>query len=91
MKTIYFNLFIEINNNFNELKLNRYHHISTIISKKPQEFINEIVDDLCDKIDIKITDNIISQNHINNIDKRIDMINNKIKKGNKIKNNNNNI
>jgi hypothetical protein len=78
LKRIFFNLFIEINNTFNNLKLNNHHHMTTILKQKPEYFINEIVNDLCNKKMINSEDFLILNNNIKNIDKRITLIDKRI-------------
>jgi hypothetical protein len=65
------NLFLKINNNFNNLKLNKYYDIKTLLKNGHTNFINNFVDDLCNQKNIKIT--IIDEN-FNKIDKKIDKL-----------------
>jgi hypothetical protein len=71
LKRMFSNLLISINDDFNKLKRNSYYQITTIVKKKPEVFIGELVDDLCSKTTMSVDYKNIQIN-IRNMDKRIE-------------------
>lgn len=77
LKRIFSNILIKLNSSFDNLKLNRYHHATTMIKNGPKEMVDNLVDDLCRT---NYFDNISEKdlNNFNKIDKRIENLNKNI-------------
>jgi len=81
LKRLFMNLFIIITNEYNNLKLNRHYHVSSLLKKSPTEFISNIIEDLCNKkiLDSEhIPENFDINKKFINLDEKIKKINNKL-------------